>query len=80
MSEIQAKSPIDIQIKETMRLLFFFNTKDNISFVYNLKKIGYSKCTEKYLVKAFQMRFRPELINGKIDKECLEISKSIVKA
>ena len=47
---------------------------------YNLKKIGYSKCTEKYLVKAFQMRFRPELINGKIDKECLEISKSIVKA
>ena len=54
--------------------------KDNISFVYNLKKIGYSKCPEKYLVKAFQMRFRPELINGKIDKECLEISKSIVKA
>jgi N-acetylmuramoyl-L-alanine amidase len=53
--------------------------KDNISFVYNLKKIGYSKCPEKYLVKAFQMRFRPELINGKIDKECLEISKSIVK-
>ena len=54
--------------------------KDNISFVYNLKKIGYSKCSEKYLVKAFQMRFRPELINGKIDKECLEISKSIVKS
>ena len=54
--------------------------KDNISFVNNLKKIGYSKCPEKYLVKAFQMRFRPELINGKIDKECLEISKSIVKA
>ena len=54
--------------------------KDNISFVYNLKKIGYSKCSEKYLVKAFQMRFRPELINGKIDKECLEISNSIVKA
>ena len=24
------------------------------------------------------MRFRPELINGKIDKECLEISKSLV--
>ena len=22
------------------------------------------------------MRFRPELINGKIDKECLKISKS----
>jgi len=54
--------------------------KDCISFVYNLKKIGYSKCTQKYLAKAFQMRFRPELINGKIDKECLEISKSIVKA
>ena len=54
--------------------------KDCISFVSNLKKIGYSKCKQKYLVKAFQMRFRPELINGKIDKECLEISKSIVKA
>ena len=47
-----------------------------------LKKIGYSgKSTilknrfkfNKLLIKSFQRRFRPELINGKIDQECLLI-------
>ena len=48
----------------------------------NLVKLGYSnkggivKNKQKYhrlLIKAFQRRFRPELINGNIDKECLLI-------
>jgi len=54
----------------------------------NIFKIGYSKKMptklnkKKYLsliVKAYQRRFRPELINGKVDKECLLISKNLVK-
>ena len=59
-------------------------------FIKNLIKIGYSiKKTkpiklnsEKYLkliIKAFQRRFRQELINGKIDEECLLISQNLVK-
>ena len=31
------------------------------------------------VVKAFQRRFRPKLINGKIDLECLKIAKNLVK-
>ena len=55
------------------------NKKDVGKFLKNLTKIGYPKCKKLPLIKAFQMRFRPELVNGKIDKECLEISKSIEK-
>ena len=58
---------------------FFFN---------NLFKIGYSKKIPKNLVKerylkdltkAFQRRYRQELINDKIDRECLLISKNLLK-
>ena len=58
---------------------FFFN---------NLFKIGYSNKIPKNLskiryltdvAKAFQRRFRQELINGKIDRECLLISKNLLK-
>ena len=61
-------------------------TKKN--FLNNLLKIGYSKKMRnnikkrEYLslvVKAFQRRFRPELINGKIDQECLLISENLIK-
>ena len=57
-------------------------------FLNNLLKIGYLKKTtknqnnKKYLTdltKTFQRRFRPELISGKIDQECLLISKNILK-
>tara|TARA_B100001121_G_scaffold289226_1_gene287980 strand:- start:106 stop:849 length:744 start_codon:yes stop_codon:yes gene_type:complete len=56
-------------------------------FIKNLHKIGYSKISKtsknnsfiKCLTNAFQMRFRQELINGKIDKECLIISNNLVK-
>jgi len=57
-------------------------------FYNNLSKIGYViKKTENlknrkfnnYTVKAFQRRFRQELINGKLDKECLIISNNLAK-
>ena len=53
-------------------------------FIKNLYKIGYRKTNRinrntnrVFITKAFQRRFRQELINGKIDKECLIISKSL---
>ena len=57
-------------------------------FFNNLFKIGYSKkypndkLKNKYLrelVKTFQRRFRQELVDGKIDQECLLISKNLIK-
>ena len=47
-----------------------------------LKKIGYrieysNNRQLKKIIKIFQMRFRPELINGKCDLECYEIAKSL---
>ena len=55
-------------------------------FYHNLYSIGYlnqkfknfkNKKLISYIVKAFQRRFRQELINGKIDKECLIISENL---
>jgi N-acetylmuramoyl-L-alanine amidase len=59
-------------------------------FIKNLIKIGYpiqkTKKLESYLeknlnliIKAFQRRFRQDLISGIIDKECLIISHNLVK-
>jgi len=52
----------------------------NKFFTY-LYKIGYSKNyknqNEKLFIKAFQRRFRPHLINGIIDQECLLLSKNL---
>ena len=47
-----------------------------------LKKIGYSvkysnKIELKKIIKVFQMRFRPELVDGKLDLECYMIAKSL---
>ena len=56
---------------------------DQKSFFNNLYEIGYSISKNKNekinLTKAFQRRFRQSLINGKIDQECLLISKSLIK-
>ena len=62
--------------------------KDEKLFFKNLHKIGYSRnffknTNETYylrsIIKAFQRRFRQELINGLIDKECLIISNNLIK-
>ena len=61
---------------------------DKKLFFKNLIRIGYS---EKYLknlnkthnliliIKAFQRRFRQQLVNGLIDRECLIISNNLLK-
>ena len=58
------------------------NSKDESMFFKNLYKFGYSKMNKNklFLIKAFQRRFRQSLINGKVDKECLIISKSLTKS
>ena len=60
---------------------------DENKFLKNLYKIGYFRLlpkdihkNKKLLTKAFQRRFRQELINGIIDKECLLISKNLTKS
>lgn len=61
---------------------------DQKTFLNNVFKIGYSKKVPKnikkkkyqaFIVKAFQRRFRQDLVNGKIDKECLLISEDLIK-
>ena len=61
---------------------------DKKNFFKNLSKIGYSIKSPAKLKKdkflnlitcAFQRRFRQELVNGKIDQECLIISQNLVK-
>ena len=57
--------------------------KEKKHFYLYLKKIGY--CIEKKsenlnsVIRAFQRRYRPKTINGKIDRECLEIGKNLIK-
>ena len=55
---------------------------EQIEFINNLKQIGYpiNFKNKNYIIKAFQRRFRQNLINVKIDKECLLISKSLLKS
>ena len=59
---------------------------DKLKFFKNLAKIGYPKIKfiyetkyTKLITKAFQRRFRQELINGIMDQECLLISDNIAK-
>ena len=68
--------------------IFKTNQMEKEFFFNNLFKIGYSKKIPKdqnkdrYLrdvTKAFQRRFRQELINSKIDRECLLISENLLK-
>ena len=64
------------------------NKIEKESFYKNLFKIGYSNKTPKNInkdryfkivTKAFQRRFRQDLVNGKIDRECLLISNNLTK-
>lgn len=68
------------KIKENRNLKLKIN--DEKTFFNNLYKIGYpitkNKNEKINLTKAFQRRFRQSLINGKIDQECLLISKNLI--
>ena len=52
-------------------------------FYLYIKKIGYcikqKSKHSKFVIRAFQRRYRSKIINGKIDKECLEIAKNLIK-
>ncbi len=61
---------------------------DKDFFINNLFKIGYQKkfpgdLSQKkylnYIIKAFQRRYRQDLIDGKIDQECVIISQNLAK-
>ena len=63
------------------------NSSDENKFFVNLHKIGYIKAQskspihkKKFLVKAFQRRFRQRLVNGISDQECLILSKNLLKS
>ncbi len=49
---------------------------NKIGYFFNKNKIN----SISFAIKAFQRRFRPKLINGEIDLECLEIAKNLVKS
>ena len=62
------------------------NLFEESTLLKNLNKIGYHKISKKnfnpqkrILIKAFQMRFRQDLINGISDQECLAISDNLSK-
>ena len=52
------------------------------SFFRNLSKLGYdiknSNKNKKYIIYAFQRRFRPKLINSIVDEESYLISKNLI--
>ena len=57
-----------------------------LKFIKNLFKIGYPRNSKinknkynKFITLAFQRKFRQDLVNGKIDKECLLISENLIK-
>ncbi len=71
------------KIKKFRDKNFLTAIEENI-FLNNLYKIGYnnikgfkSNKNIKYLTLSFQRRFRQSLVNGRIDKECLLISKNL---
>ena len=58
--------------------------KEEKEFLVNLYKLGYSKIenikikqNNRFLTKSFQRRFRQDLVNGIVDKECLLIIRDL---
>ncbi|MDC3068371.1 N-acetylmuramoyl-L-alanine amidase [Candidatus Pelagibacter sp.] len=67
--------------------LILLNAVEEDNLMMNLNKIGYFKISRKkdnskkrIIIKAFQRHFRQKLINGIPDKECLIISKNLLKS
>ena len=76
---------LDLKKIKKFRKIKLSSKFEESKFIKNLYRIGYKKIkgfkTEKnieYLTKAFQRRFRQDLIDGKIDQECLKISKNLI--
>jgi N-acetylmuramoyl-L-alanine amidase len=67
-----------------LRNIKILETNDKIKFIKNLNNIGYCFAIKKKsfytkTIKAFQRRYRKELINGILDKECLIIADNLSK-
>jgi len=61
-----------------------FKSKDKSKFIKNLIKVGYCFSSKKSFflnktIKAFQRHHRQELIDGRLDKECLIIAQNLSK-
>jgi len=54
------------------------NRIEKDEFLKNLIKIGYLGKNLVKITKAFQRRFRPQIVDGKIDQECLKISEKLI--
>ena len=74
------------KIKKLRKIKLSFKTQEK-EFFSNLRKFGYvevkgirSSQNAKFLIKAFQRRFRQDLIDGNIDKECFLISKNLLNS
>ena len=74
---INANNKLWIFILDNLKLgnkfIIFMNYVNYIMKVNRTKK----KLEYSNLIKAFQRKFRQDLVNGKVDKECYLISKSI---
>ena len=71
----------------TKKRLKKLSENEEQNFLKNLYNIGYRKIeklnplmNKRFLIKAFQRRFRQSLINGKSDQECFIISKNLLKS
>ena len=67
-----------------LRKIRILKKSDKMKFIKNLHKIGYCiQTNDKFffvkIVKAFQRHYRKELINGRVDKECLIIAQNLSK-
>jgi len=51
---------------------------EKYKFSKNLIKIGYLGKNLAKVTKAFQRRFRPQMVDGQIDQECLKIGKKLI--
>ena len=54
------------------------NRTEKDEFLKNLIKIGYLGKNLVKITKAFQRRFRPQIVDGKIDQECFKISEKLI--
>ncbi len=57
----------------------FFNNLSKIGYIVKKTENSKNRKFNNYIAKAFQRRFRQELVNGKLDKECLIISNNLIK-
>ena len=75
---------IDMWGTRERRFTFFENNEVNNKNLHAVEEFykrlsKTKKANVKLITKAFQRRFRQDLINGKIDEECLIISKNLIK-